>query len=204
MIDIMRRILFVCLFTLSLSPAALADEAQDKQVEIGVTAYDGGDYQRAKTILLPLAEVGHPKAMNLIGLMHRYGRGFITAPTTACDLYEQSATRGYPSAMFNLSRCYERGVGRSIDNDIAHQWMLRAANSGVILAILRLADHEHSTAEERRRWLQKAVKGGNRYAAALLWADGHREDAPDFSLLDELCIMVRIVVLHQGVLACDK
>jgi len=182
----------------------MADEAQDKQVEIGVETYNDGDYERAKAILLPLAEAGQPKAINLIGLMHRHGRGFTTDPITACDLYEQSATRGYPSAMFNLSRCYERGVGRPIDNDIAHQWMLRAANSGVILAILRLADHEHSTAEERRRWLQKAVKGGNRYAAALLWADGHREDAPDFSLLDELCIMVRIVVLHQGVLACDK
>lgn len=204
MIDTFRTLSAALLLALLLSSAAMADEALDLQVEIGVKAYDDGDYERAKEILLPLAEAEHPKAINLIGLMHRYGRGFAAAPITACDLYEQSATRGYPSAMLNLSRCYERGVGRPIDTDMAHQWMLRAADNGVILAMIRLSDHERSTVEERRRWLQKAVISGNRYAAALLWNEGHKEDAPDFTLRDEICVLIRILVLHQGVLACDE
>jgi hypothetical protein len=53
-----KRSAAVLVLALGLAAPAVAQTAED-----GYAAYDAGDYAKARTILLPLAEAGDPKAM---------------------------------------------------------------------------------------------------------------------------------------------
>ena len=91
-----------------------ATSAQDALVEQGVAFYDNEDFPKAKDILLPLAEAGHPKAMHFIGRMHEGTNVFPNNPVLECNWYERAANSGYPSSMYNMSICYD-GNGRPDD-----------------------------------------------------------------------------------------
>lgn len=195
-------VIIVYSFLIAHTPVWAAQFADEQ--ELGTKAYEDGDYNLAKSTLLPLAELNHAKALNIIGLMHKYGRGFSINLDTACEFYERAANLDYPPAMYNLSRCYELGLGKSIDHKKAYEWMMQSANDGFVKAMLYLVYHEQSTDEESLHWLKTAAGHGSKFAAAKLWLNGHREDAPDFSLLDELCVIVWITWLDQGIYACDE
>jgi len=203
MIERIHPFALMLIAILTFSTATFADEAQDALVESGINAYEDGDFERAKAILLPLAETSHSKAINVIGIMHDNGNGFPTNPGIACNLYERSARLGYPSAMYNLSHCFNEGHGRPLDSDAATKWIIKAAENGLIQAMLHLAIEASETEADRRYWLKRASDSGSKYAAAALWLDGHKEDAPDFSFLDSICVRVRILTLHHGVEVCD-
>lgn len=210
MIAMMRFVSMFLFCTLLAGVSARAQDATpqnfsslDDQVALGVAAYHAGDYQRAKEILWPLAEAGQPKAMNMIGMLHRGTPVLPNDPIAECDWYERAAQAGYASGMHNLGICYERGRGRPHDPKATQQWFTKAAENGDIEAMLYLGGQDGVSGEERRYWLKKAADQGSRVAAVNLWLDGHREDAPNFSLLDELCIAVRIMLFNQGLTACD-
>jgi TPR repeat protein len=203
-------LLIFLLCTLLTLPSAWAQEpavedfsAMDAEVESGVQAYRAGEYVRAKEILLPLAERGHPKAMNMVGLMHDGTGVFPSDPITKCDWYERAAQAGYAPGMNNLGRCFLQGEGRPLDIQASRQWFTKAAEKGALRAMLYLGGLNGVPPDEQRYWLKKAADQGSRVAAANLWLNGQREDAPDFTLLDELCVMVRIMLLKQGVTVCD-
>lgn len=202
MVDI-SRILFVSLILAITSASVYGDELQNTLVEEGVMAHKDGQYEHAKSILLPLAEAGHPKAINIIGMMYESGSGFPKNAVTGCDFFEKAAQLGYASGMYNLSLCHHTGEGRTEDLSLAKKWMSKSAELGSVHAMAYLAVQLSDTEEERRHWLKKASDAGSKYAAALLWIDGHIEDAPYFSLLDEACIFIKIIILEQGIDACD-
>ncbi len=181
---------------------AHADTNQDKRVDEAVDLHKSGEYAKAKEILAPLAEVGHAKAINIIGMMHDQGQGYPANADIACSLYERSANLGYTSAMYNLSHCYDEGLGKPQNPGLALEWITKAANHGLIRAMLHLATKAQTETDERF-WLKKASDSGSKIAAAALWEMGYHEDAPDFSFLDSLCIRIRILTLHQGMDACD-
>jgi len=201
--DMFRTLSAALLLTLLLSPAAIADEAQDKQVEIGVKAYDDGDYQRAKDILLPLAETGHPKAMNMVGLMHDDTTVFPNDPVVKCDWYERSASAGYMSGMYNLSTCFNHGIGRSNDKEQMLIWRTKAAELGYIPAMINLAGMDQNQGEHYRRWMNKAVKHGSKYAQVSLWLQGYKKDVPEIRVRDIFCVSLNILILDGDVLECD-
>jgi len=201
--DMFRNLSATLLLTLLLSPAAIADEAQDKQVEIGVKAYDDGDYQRAKDILLPLAEAGHPKAMNMVGLMHYDTPVFPNDPVLECDWYERSAKAGFASGMYNLSICHNQGSGRMKDHTQMLYWRTMAANNGSTNAMINLASLDKSEGKDFRRWMLKAVEYGSSYAKVDLWLQGYKEDVPDITFRDILCVSWRILILKGSFKACD-
>ncbi|WP_135079241.1 sel1 repeat family protein [Terasakiella sp. SH-1] len=91
----MRFVLFilVILFTLP---------AYAQTVEDGYKAYDVGDYETAKSIMLLLAEQGNPKAMNAMGNFYSEGKAFPENAKIACDWYEKAANKEYASAQNNL------------------------------------------------------------------------------------------------------
>lgn len=175
----------------------------DAEVELGVAADDAGDYAKAKTILLPLAEQGHPKAMNIIGYMHNHGHAFSTDPLAACQWYKRSADAGHAPGMYNLSICYHDGIWGAPDPVANLYWLTLAADKKVVRAMLQLAELNENEPEGRRIWLNKASDQGSQVAKYFLWLDGYGIDAPDFGLLDELCLIVRISILKQDIDACD-
>jgi len=146
MMDMFRNLSAALLLTLLLSPAAMADDAQDQQVEIGVKAYDDGDYQRAKDILLPLAEAGIPEAMHIIGRMHEGADVFPNDPKLECDWYERAAKLGLGKSMYNLSICYNHGKGRENNRERMLYWRTLAAEH------VRHSSHGQSCGRGQNPW----------------------------------------------------
>ena len=203
MIERASIVTIVLLSLLLPNAPAWGSQADDQAVKQAITAYENGEYERAKSIFIPLAETGHPKAITFLGLMYDLGKGFPADTSTACDYYERSANLGNASGMYNLFLCFENGVGRSLNLDKAHEWLVTAAENGMTRAMILLATEKNQTNTDRRFWLNKAARSGSTYAKAILWIDGHDEDAPDLSFLDSLCVRVKILIFHQGVDACD-
>ena len=204
-----RLSLFIAalLLTLSLSAMAHADTAQDVQVEEGVKAYDAGDYQRAKDILLPLAEAGHPKAMNMVGLMHYDTPVFPNDPVVECDWYEKAAHAGYPSGMYNMSICFD-GNGRPLNSDASKAWLLKAADHGHISAMINLAALDTAKGSDYLKWHRMAVRHGNVFAKVSLWLDAYRgeipkHERPKVTLREIACVSWNIIILDGEFEDCD-
>lgn len=172
-------------------PSAFADEAQDALVEQGVTAYNDGNYERAKSILLPLAEAGHPKAMNMIGRLHD-GTGVLPDdPKIECDWYEKSAKMGYLSAQENLAICLYWGDGRTKDIEASIMWSHKAAEQGGKKAQASLAGYYVDTNRDQYLyWAQKAAAQGSTKAKALMWGNGDRDLVPDLHWTDLVCVVL--------------
>ena len=204
MIDMVRTLSTALLLTLLLSPAAHADEAQDKQVEIGVAAYDDGDYKRAKAILLPLAEAGNAQAMHHIGRMHEGTHVFPNDPKLECDWYERAANLGLGKSMYNLSICYNHGIGREQSREQMFYWRTKAAEHGLIQAMVNLAAEDKTHGEEYRRWMSMAAQHGNRYAMVDLWLVGYEKDVPDIRFRDIACTYIFILLFDEDITVCDE
>ena len=202
--DMFRNLSAAFLLNLLLSPAAMADDAQDNQVEIGVAAYDDGDYARAKAILLPLAEAGNAEAMHIIGRMHEGTGVFPNDPKRECDWYERAAKLGLGTSMYNLSLCYDYIGGREKSRERELFWRTKAAEHGHIRAMLNLAGEDKTHGEEYRRWMNKAVQHGSKYAMVDLWLMGYERDVPAIRIRDITCTYIRIFIFDEDIYACDS
>jgi len=182
-----------------------ATPEQDLLVEQGVAFYDDEDYAKAKAILLPLAEAGYPKAMSMVGKMIKFGSGFTKDVTLACDWYERSAKAGYGIGMYNLSICYNQGIGgRPKDKKQMLYWRTKGANNGSTHAMINLSSLDKSEGEEYRYWMNMARKNGSVYAKVSLYLQGYEQDVPDLYIQDILCVYIRILLLDGSFSACDK
>ncbi|MBL4748096.1 MAG: sel1 repeat family protein [Magnetovibrio sp.] len=201
------KIIFMLTFALLLVPSSVsAFEAtleQDQLVEQGVAFYNDNEFEKAKAILLPLAEIGHPKAMNIVGLMHNNTGVFPNDPRIACDWYEKAANAGYPSAMYNMSNCYNDGIGRPKDPETDKHWLLKAADNGYTPAMIILSSLDKSEGEEYRYWMNMAREHGSVYAKVSLYLQGYAHDVPDLYIQDKVCVYVRIIILGGDKRVCD-
>ena len=192
----------LCLGTAAHADAAHADAAQDARVEQGVQAYEDGDYPRAKDILLPLAEANVPEAMHIIGLMHNGTHVFPSDPKLECDWYERAAKLGLGKSMYNFSLCYDYIGGREKDRDRELYWRTKAADHGLIQAMVNLAAEDKTHGEEYRRWMSRAAQHGNKFAMVRLWMLGYKEDVPDIRIRDITCTYIRILIFDEDITAC--
>ena len=203
MIVVLRAVVLSALLILPATFAA-GDEAQDALVAEGVKAYDDGDYQKAKDILLPLAEAGHPKAMNMIGLMYEFIRGYSQNTRKACDWYEKSANAGYVSAQRNLAICYYWGDGRLRDEAQAIHWYRQAGEQGNKNAQAFLTAYFSSRERnEYLYWAQKAAQQGSVFAKAVMWDKGDKDLVSNLSWIDRVCIIVAVGWLKKPTDYCD-
>ena len=203
MIAILKSVLAVLFCALMAAAPVRADEAQDRLVEQGVAAYDAGHYAEAKSILLPLAEAGHPWAMNMLGLMAMNGLGFSADPKVGCDWYERSAVAGYRSAMYNVATCYYAGNGRPQNDDLNRKWLKKSADHGDKTAMIHLAGMDKAHRDVYRYWMNMAKDQGSRYAMFALWHRGYKQDVPDLSVRDIVCVVVNILILDGDHDDCD-
>src|ERR1700687_4375609 len=70
--------------------------------EDGMAAYNRGDYLPAIRLFRPLAEQGHPKAENGLGVMFRRGEGVPKNPVRAHMWFSFAAARGDAKAKAEL------------------------------------------------------------------------------------------------------
>ncbi len=108
-----------------LSTAARAD------FNNGVVALMMGDYDKALSILLPLAETAdHAYAQYFVGRMYADGQGVEQDMETAAKWYRKAAERGVADAQFRLGGLYEAGNGVPRDMESAYGWYTVAAHLG--------------------------------------------------------------------------
>lgn len=179
-----------------------ADDAA--RLEAGVKAFQDSDYQKAKDILLPLAEKGNPEAIHHIGRLHENTSVFPNDPKLECDWYERAAKLGLGKSMYNLSNCFYFGTGRKKDPEQMLYWLTQAAEHGVIDAMLNLGAMDETYGEEYRRWANMAVQHGSKYAMVRLWQLGYKQDVPDIRIRDITCTYIRILLFDEDITACDN
>lgn len=159
----------------------------------GIRAYNDGDYEDAKRILVPLAEAGNGRARNFVGLMHDYGYGFPKDEKTACDWYEKAGQVGDFDELFNIATCCSVGIGRDQDVDRAIVIFSDLTKVGGEIAQdakvkLAYAYETKGDMDNYFRWMESAAEDGDKLAQYHLVVAGRREKAPDFGLLDFACI----------------
>lgn len=110
---------YAWIVVLSLALSACAD-----QLNLGVEAYNRGDYDAAAAYWNPLAKTGDPYAQYNLGLLWENGLGKTPRrPEEAARWYLQSANQGYTPAMVALAKLQ----WRSGHQEAALSWLTLAA-----------------------------------------------------------------------------
>ena len=127
-----KQAMLAVVLTVVLAAPAWAD------FEDGLAAFYFRDYATALLEWRPLAEQGHGKAQNNLGLMYAKGRGVTQDFTAAVKWYRLSAEQGYATAQYNLGLMYYTSQGVSQDYTEAAKWYRKAADQGHTKAQLNL------------------------------------------------------------------
>ena len=122
MTRVIKALLSICLLVFSLT--ANANEFGD-----GMAAYRSGDYATARAKWLPLANSGHTRAMNNVGLMFKKGLGVPKDLEKSFGYFLRSAQQGFSLAQFNLAGMYQKGLGTKRSPEKAVEWMRKSADN---------------------------------------------------------------------------
>lgn len=114
------------IFAASLAPAAAAGD-----YELGVRAYNDGEFGEAIAAFAPLIERGHPGAETMTGVMYLYGRGYKQNVGLAAVWLYKAARQGDSGAQLVLGSQHLFGWGVRRDLVRAYVWLALAARSDV-------------------------------------------------------------------------
>ena len=117
------------LLSLALLPATPTSAAEPSAYEVGVAAFEAGDFGAAYSAWLPLAHGGDADAQRNIALLLQTGRGVTQDAGAAFYWYRLAAESGDPSAANSIAMMYLAGEGLASDYVAAQAWLLRAAES---------------------------------------------------------------------------
>lgn len=123
----MIRVILVVL-CLVVSPVRAAE------FERGMAAMGRGDFATAMAEWAPLAEAGHPRAQNGLGILFGNGFGVARDYSRALAWFRRAAVQGLPDAQNNMGRHYRFGLGIGTDTIEAARWIKRAALAGYVPA----------------------------------------------------------------------
>ncbi len=169
------RALLICLALATPTVAGAADqEARQAAFQIGVAAFDAGDYVAAREAWLPLARDGDPAAQRNLAHLYRRGLGVAQDFPEAAKWYERAADLGLASAQVNLALMYIRGQGVEQRYERAAEWLDLAARQGHVLGQYNLAMlywrglGVDKNPPRALGWLYLAARGGHKGAMAKL------------------------------------
>jgi len=112
----------------------LAVPAAAGPLEDGFDALQKKDYNKAISLLLPLARAGNPAAQFNLGAMYDFALGVPNNDREAAQWYLKAAEQGHSDAQYRLGFLYAEGRGLNKDYKKAMEWYLRAASQGNALA----------------------------------------------------------------------
>jgi TPR repeat protein len=155
--------------------AAYAQSDKNKAAfEVGVKAYESGDYLAAFKAWLPLAYESDPAAQRNLGHLYRLGLGVTQDFAKAAEWYTRAADAGLARAQANLANMYLRGQGVEKDPAEAAKWFEKAAKQGHVVSQYNLGLlYENGLGiaaddVEAVKWYYLATKGGHAKALAKL------------------------------------
>jgi TPR repeat protein len=147
--------------------------------------YDRKNFRDAFAAYSQAANLGHPRAMAVLGNMYREGEGVPKDPAQAVKWYSQAAMRGNRGAQFSLGSMYEEGEGVPKNVVKAAQLYDASARQGLPEAQFALGlSYEFGRGVPRNRrtaiyWLAQVAKQGD--GRAKWYADWlSRPDTPQF------------------------
>lgn len=100
------------------------------QFDLGMKAYQKGNFERAFAEWKPLAEMGIAQAQNNLGFMYALGQGVNKDYAAAANWTRKAAEQGIVGSQFRLGFMYENGLGLALDYSIAANWYKIAAEQG--------------------------------------------------------------------------
>lgn len=170
-------------FLLFLLAVLFTAPAYAQTVDDGYKAYDAGDFEKAKSIMLSLAEQGIPKAMNAMGNFYSEGKAFTENSKIACDWYEKGATADYPAAQYNFANCFHDWGGRKRSTKTYLFWLTKAADNSYLHAQIQLMLWYMDTNKElAKKWGEKAAAQNNATARVSLWMTNLDDNIPPGSI----------------------
>lgn len=126
------------------------------------------DFEKSKTYIQKAADAGVPEALNDIAIE------LFAKPNKSKEeirylysIIRQAADKDYAPAVRHLSLLYRAGIGVKKDEDTANSLLIKAALLGETLACQELAEYsrEKKNTEDEIKWLNEAVKNGDRSSA---------------------------------------
>jgi hypothetical protein len=96
------------------------DAATVSQAE---AAFSRGDYAKASSLIIPLAERGDAAAQAYLGFLFETGRGVPQNYSEAAMWYRRAAEQGNGAAQYALGLLYDKGFGVPRDEVEAHRWL---------------------------------------------------------------------------------
>jgi TPR repeat protein len=123
-------------------PPAPSAQSFKPDYSAGYAAYVKRDYATALRHFRPLAEQGHARAQNWLGVMYELGQGVTKDLKEAFRRYRNAARQGNASAQLSLGAMYEHGYGVTKDLKEAVRWYRTAAKQGNTVAQGNLASLE--------------------------------------------------------------
>lgn len=94
----------------------------EKNVEPAWTAYTSGDFAVSVPVFKKLADIGHPVAERLMGVVYYFGQGVPVDYRMALSYFEKAANQGCFSAFAPTAQLYQRGEGAIQDPSKAYIW----------------------------------------------------------------------------------
>ncbi|MET9711707.1 tetratricopeptide repeat protein [Nocardiopsis alba] len=135
--------------------SALETATVHERYDVGVTASSADRADVAEAAFLPLAEMGHPGAMNSLGiLLYEEGR-----TEKAVIWLRRAADQGDTSSMFNLGILLNE-AGRTEE---AATWYRRASDHGHINSMFNFGSllNDAGLKEEAEAWFHRAAEQGH-------------------------------------------
>ncbi|HEX3755555.1 MAG TPA: tetratricopeptide repeat protein [Rhizomicrobium sp.] len=125
----MKKIPLVLLLSVCAVDAANAKPA-DSAFRSGLSAYNSGDYARAKSIWEPLAENEDAASQAGLGFMYHHGFGMVVDDKKAAYWLRKAAEHGQPEGQMMLGSLYFYGQGVSQSYVQAFAWCDLAQDNG--------------------------------------------------------------------------
>ena len=107
----MKVIIALCTTFLLISMSFFSVAEEENLFEEGIVAYEAGDYEKAKDLLIILAEQDHSGSQFIIATMYNTGKGVKKDIDTAIRWYIQASNNGNASAAYMLASKYRYGDG---------------------------------------------------------------------------------------------
>ena len=100
------------------------------EYELGLAAFNKGQYTQAFQLIKTSAERGEAKSQFILSTMYRRGLGVETDQYRGFDWCKMAAEEGHLEAQFQLGLMYLEGEGISEDETEAQNWLWSAADRG--------------------------------------------------------------------------
>lgn len=121
----------ICILALAAALAApLATANENDPYSKAIETYGCGDYPKAFSLFMPLAQQGMAVAEYQIGLMTEQGQGTAANMSRAFEWYTKAAEKGVADAYYALGQLYSKGEVVAKDPAQAHALFDLAVKGG--------------------------------------------------------------------------